>query len=67
MIAERLPPAVVVEPLDEHTCLVHVGSDDPEALALQLGRLGADFEVTEPPELVRRLRELAGRYARCTP
>ena len=32
-----------------------------------LGMLGADFEVTEPPELVAHLRALAGRYHRATP
>jgi hypothetical protein len=31
-----------------------------------LGRLGADFEVSEPPELVARIRALADRYDRAT-
>jgi hypothetical protein len=66
-VISRLPPAVTVDPIDEHTCRVHVGSDTPEMLALYLGMLGADFEIADPqahPELVRHLRELADRYRR---
>jgi hypothetical protein len=33
-------------------------------LALYLGLLGADFTVTNAPELVAALRDLAGRYQR---
>lgn len=32
-------------------------------LALYLGLLDADFSVTEPPELVERLKGLAQRFA----
>jgi len=63
-VAGRLPPAVVVEAVDQHTCLIDVGSDSPEMLALYLGMLDADFEVGDSPELVERLRALAGRYRR---
>jgi predicted DNA-binding transcriptional regulator YafY len=63
-IAGRLPPAVAIEPLDESSCAVEVGSDTPEMLALYLGMLGADFVVHEPPELVERLLALAVRYRR---
>jgi predicted DNA-binding transcriptional regulator YafY len=66
-VIPRLPPAVTVDPIDERTCRVHVGSDTPEMLALYLGMLGADFEIADPqahPELVRHLRELADRYQR---
>ena len=68
-VISRLPPAVAVDPIDDHTCRVHVGSDTPEMLALYLGMLGADFEVENPGahlELVRHLRELAGRYLRAS-
>ena len=34
-----------------------------DALAVHLGMLGADFEVSDPPELVDHIRVLAGRYA----
>jgi predicted DNA-binding transcriptional regulator YafY len=63
-VAGRLPPAVVVEAVDEHTCIVNVGSDTPLMLAVYLGMLDADFEVGEPRELVEQLQTLADRY-RC--
>jgi predicted DNA-binding transcriptional regulator YafY len=62
LVAGRLPPAVVVEPVDERTCIVNVGSDTAQMLAVYLGMLDADFEVDEPPELVEQLRTLADRY-----
>jgi predicted DNA-binding transcriptional regulator YafY len=64
LVAGRLPPAVLVEAVDEHTCIVAVGSDTPQMLAVYLGMLDLDFEVGEPPELVEQLRALAERYDR---
>jgi predicted DNA-binding transcriptional regulator YafY len=64
LVAGRLPPAVLVEAVDEHRCIVHVGSDTPQMLAVYLGMLDADFEVGESPELVEQLRALADRYRR---
>jgi predicted DNA-binding transcriptional regulator YafY len=64
LIAGRLPPAVLVEAVDEHTCIVNVGSDSPQMLAVYLGMLDVDFEAVEPPELVEQLRTLADRYCR---
>ncbi|EID53758.1 helix-turn-helix transcriptional regulator [Saccharomonospora xinjiangensis] len=67
-VTERLSPAVgVVEAIDEHTCVLHTGADTVEVLAVYLGLLGAPFEVTDPPELVAHVRELASRYAAATP
>jgi predicted DNA-binding transcriptional regulator YafY len=63
-IAARVPPAVLVEAVDEGTCVVDVGSDSPQMLAAYLGMLDADFEVAEPAELVEQLRGLADRYRR---
>jgi predicted DNA-binding transcriptional regulator YafY len=63
MVAGRLPPAVMVEAVDEHTCVIDVGSDTPQMLALYLGMLDVDFDV-EDPELVEQLRTLADRYRR---
>jgi predicted DNA-binding transcriptional regulator YafY len=63
-LAGRLPPAIVVEPVDERTCSVNVGSDNPLMLALYLGMLDADFEVGDAPELAAQLRTLADRYRR---
>ena len=33
VIIQQLPPAITVEPLDEHTCAVSAGSDTPQILA----------------------------------
>lgn len=66
MVAARLPPAVVVEPIGD-TCIVNVGADTVEMLAHYIGLLDADFQVTEPPELVEHIRKLTDRYRRATP
>jgi predicted DNA-binding transcriptional regulator YafY len=64
-VSARLHPAVgTVEALDEHTCLLATGADSVETMATYLGLLEADFDVTEPPELLARLRVLAQRYQR---
>jgi hypothetical protein len=66
VIIERVPRGVVVEPVDDNTCVVHASSNTLEMLALYLGMLDADFIVTEPPELVARVSKLAERYTRAT-
>jgi predicted DNA-binding transcriptional regulator YafY len=66
-LISRLPPAITVEPIDENTCRVRVGSDSPQMLAFYLGMLGVDFQIENPgahPDLVRHLGRLAGRYDR---
>jgi predicted DNA-binding transcriptional regulator YafY len=64
LIAERVPPAVLVEVVDERTCIVNVGSDTPQMLAVYLGMLDADFDVDAPGELVEQLRTLTDRFSR---
>jgi predicted DNA-binding transcriptional regulator YafY len=66
VIIERVPRDIVVEPVDDNTCVVHAGANRVEMLALYLGMLDADFTVTEPPELVARLSKLAERYLSAT-
>ncbi|BCJ35342.1 DNA-binding transcriptional regulator [Actinocatenispora thailandica] len=64
-LAARIPgPAGQIEPVDEHSCLLRTGADSLDALAAYLGLFGADFEVLDPPELVRAVAALADRYAR---
>lgn len=63
-VRARLPVSVAVEPLGPDRCAFEPGSDDPEALALHLGMLGADFEVVDAPELADALRVLAARFER---
>lgn len=60
-IAPHLPQSVLVETIDEHTCLVHAGGDTPMRLALNILALDADFTVDEPSELLEALRTLARR------
>jgi predicted DNA-binding transcriptional regulator YafY len=64
LVAARVPPAVLVEEAGERGCIVSVGSDTPQMLAVYLGMLDADFEVHEPAELVEQLATLADRYRR---
>lgn len=68
VVADQISPAVgVVEAVDERSCVLETGADSVSTLSVYLGLLDADFEVTEPAELVDHLRELAERYARATP
>jgi predicted DNA-binding transcriptional regulator YafY len=63
VITARINAAVgTVEALDARTCRLHTGADTLDSLAVHLGLLGVAFTVTEPPELVALLRELAERY-----
>jgi predicted DNA-binding transcriptional regulator YafY len=67
VVAERISPAVgTVEAVDEHTCVLEAGADAIETMAVYIGMLGIDFTVSEPPELVAKLRELSARYERAT-
>ncbi|HMG29571.1 MAG TPA: YafY family protein [Jiangellaceae bacterium] len=63
-VAGRLPPAVRVEPVDAHSCVIEVGSDTPQMLALYLGMLDADFTVEHPGEMAEHFLALADRYRR---
>ncbi|MEV5752320.1 YafY family protein [Actinoallomurus sp. NPDC052308] len=68
VVAARISAAVgTVEAVDAGTCVLHTGADTVETLAVHLGLLNADFEVTDPPELVAHLRTLAARFGRATP
>ncbi|MFF3442391.1 helix-turn-helix transcriptional regulator [Streptosporangium sp. NPDC002721] len=67
VIADRIGPAAgTVERLDDRTCVLHTGADTIETLAVHLGLLDADLDVTGPPELLTHLRRLAHRYLRAT-
>jgi hypothetical protein len=57
-------PGVAVEVGDERTCVISDLTDTVEYLAFHLVQLGCEFEVHEPPELVRHLRALHDRIGR---
>jgi predicted DNA-binding transcriptional regulator YafY len=66
-IRARVPSAVEVDAIDDASCLVAVGADDPHVLALYLGMLDADFTVADPdahPALLEQLAAIAERYRR---
>ncbi len=63
-LSQRLPPGIEILESTESSCVLAVGSDNAYMLALYLGMLNADFEVTDPPELVEELAKLAARYTR---
>ena len=64
-VARRSSPAAGrLEAVDEHSCVLHTGSNSLEELALYVAVKGFDFQVLDPPELVPVLRELSGRLAR---
>lgn len=63
-VAQRVPPSVVVEPVDQRRCHVHVGSDSPHQLALWVGMIDEDFEVDPGSALAEQVRSLAERYRR---
>jgi predicted DNA-binding transcriptional regulator YafY len=68
VIAARITPAVgVVEAIDGQTCVLDTGADRVETMAVYLGMLGVDFQITDPPELVAHIRQLAERYRRAVP
>jgi predicted DNA-binding transcriptional regulator YafY len=67
VITERVPRGIVVEPIDDDTCVVHATANTIEMLALYLGMLDAEFTVTEPPELLARLGKLAERFLSAAP
>ncbi|WP_084522841.1 helix-turn-helix transcriptional regulator [Nocardia inohanensis] len=66
VIARINPTVGVVEPLDEHSCLLLTGADTLETIAVYLSMLMMDFRVDGPPELVAHIRTLARRYCSAT-
>ncbi|MER6210745.1 helix-turn-helix transcriptional regulator [Streptomyces sp. NPDC001073] len=60
-LVQWLTPATVVEAVDDHSCLVHVGAESPHMLAAHILVIDADFEVDGPPELLDALRTIGDR------
>ena len=51
-----------IEPIDADTCVVDMGADTVETLAVYLGMLGADFTVDTDSDVAAQLALLADRY-----
>ena len=63
-VKNRMPIPIEPDVVDEDTCIVELGSDDPHQLALWLGLLDADFEVLDAPELAAAVRAVGDRFHR---
>ncbi|MET0413924.1 MAG: YafY family protein [Polyangiaceae bacterium] len=64
-MAERLSPsAALLERIDAQRCRLQAGAHSLESIAAWILMLGVDFEVEQPPELVKSLRTLSERLAR---
>jgi predicted DNA-binding transcriptional regulator YafY len=64
-VRERVSPAAgMVEPLDEKSTLFHAGGTEFEPIPVWLARIGFEFTVLEPPELIEQVRVLAGMFSR---
>ncbi|WP_433007909.1 helix-turn-helix transcriptional regulator [Kribbella sp. CA-294648] len=63
-VAAKLPIPVDIEVVDESTCQLELGADDPDRLALWLTRLDVDLEVIDGDELAVAFDRLATRFHR---
>ena len=58
------PTSVTIEADGPDACIVTAGADDPERMVFYLALPGCEFEVLEPPEVVRAVGSLAERLGR---
>jgi predicted DNA-binding transcriptional regulator YafY len=66
--AEHIAPTLgTIEAVDQHSCLLHTGSNSLDELAVYLGLFDLPFTVHEPPELITRIRALATRLTDAVP
>jgi predicted DNA-binding transcriptional regulator YafY len=66
-LRSRVPPTYgTLEAIDDRTSLLRTGADWLGGLAVYIAVIGVDFEVLEPPELVKEVRVLADRFARAS-
>jgi predicted DNA-binding transcriptional regulator YafY len=63
-IAAKIPIPVDIEVVDESTCHVELGSDDPDRLALWMTQLDVDIEVIDGDQLAVAFDRLATRFRR---
>lgn len=63
-VAAKSPIPLDIEPVDDTTCRVELGSDDPDRLAHWLAQLDVDLEVIEGDEVAAAFERLAERFRR---
>ncbi len=63
-VAAKIPIPVDIEVVDENTCHLELGSDDPDRLALWMTQLDVDIEVIDGDELAAAFDRLATRFHR---
>ncbi|MEV6417962.1 WYL domain-containing protein [Kribbella sp. NPDC051718] len=64
-VLSRIHAAVgIVEPVDDNTCVLITGAESLEVVAVYIGMLGIDFQVTAPQALVDHLKLIGERYLR---
>lgn len=63
-VAAKIRIPVDIEVVDESTCRVVLGADDPDRLALWIAQLDVDIEVIEGDELAAAFERLATRFRR---
>jgi predicted DNA-binding transcriptional regulator YafY len=65
VVAQHFSPAsVTIEADGPDACIVTAGADDPERMVFYFATVGCDFEVLEPPEVVRAVGAVAERLRR---
>jgi predicted DNA-binding transcriptional regulator YafY len=64
VVESKIGPPAIITPVDDTTCEVEVGSDNPDQLALWISQLGVDIEVLEGDELAVAFGKLASRFQR---
>jgi predicted DNA-binding transcriptional regulator YafY len=64
-LRDRISPmSGQLEPVDERSCLLHIGAFSLEGLAAWIISIGVDFDVREPPELRDHVKRLTERLLR---
>ncbi|HEX6194771.1 MAG TPA: WYL domain-containing protein [Jiangellaceae bacterium] len=63
-VAAKILIPIDIEVVDESTCRVELGSDDPDRLALWMTQLDVDIEVIDGDELAVAFDRLATRFRR---
>lgn len=63
LVDQIMPAEGTIEPIDEHTCTLHIGAQHLRTIALAIGRLDVDFTIVAPIELRQEVSDLARRYA----